>query len=203
MTERGGERPKVRVTDRRHSAKPEGGEAGVNPPASEPDDAPAEARPQDAPADELEAARAQAAEYLDHLQRLQAEFENFRKRTMKEQTRALDAASEGLVRRLLEILDDFQLALASADAKPEFERFFRGFELVYAKLLDVLRAEGLQSIEAVGTPFDPELHEALMGSEADDGEAFVADVLRPGYMLRGRVIRPSGVKVGHRPAPAD
>ena len=198
MTERGGERPKVRVTDRRHSAQPEGGEAGVNPPASDPADA-----QEDRPADELEAARAQAAEYLDHLQRLQAEFENFRKRTMKEQTRALDAASEGLVRRLLEILDDFQLALASADAKPEFERFFRGFELVYAKLLDVLRAEGLQSIEAVGRPFDPELHEALMGSEADDGEAFVADVLRPGYTLKGRVIRPSGVKVGHRPAPAD
>jgi molecular chaperone GrpE len=150
--------------------------------------------------DELAEARAQAAEYLDHLQRLQAEFENYRKRTMKEQTRALEFGSEGLVRRLLEVLDEFQLALASAEARPELDSFTRGFALVHAKLLDSLRAEGLEPVDAVGKPFDPEVHEALMGSSDDEGEHFVQDVLRTGYRLKGRVIRPAGVRVGTRQA---
>jgi len=148
--------------------------------------------------DELAEARAQAAEYLDHLQRLQAEFENYRKRTMKEQTRALEFGSEGVVRRLLEVLDEFQLALASAEARPELDSFTRGFALVHAKLLDSLRAEGLEPVDAVGKPFDPEVHEALMGSSDDEGEHFVQDVLRTGYRLKGRVIRPAGVRVGTR-----
>ncbi len=152
--------------------------------------------------DELAEARARAAEYLDHLQRLQAEFENFRKRTMKEQTRALEFGSEGLVRRLLEVVDEFELALASAGSRPELAPFTRGVELVHAKLLDALRAEGVEPLDAVGRPFDPELHEALMGSSDDEGEHYVEDVLRTGYRLKGRVIRPAGVRVGTRqPAP--
>src|SRR5437764_1286931 len=83
-----------------------------------------------------------------HLQRLQAEFDNYRKRVLKEQTRAVEMASEPVMRRLLEVLDEFDLALMAADRKPEFEQFLRGVELVYAKLADILRAEGLERIEA-------------------------------------------------------
>jgi len=144
---------------------------------------------------ELEHAKRQAAEYLEHLQRLQAEFANFRKRVLKEQTRAVELASEPLMRRLLEVLDEFDLALMAAEQRPDFDKFLHGVELVYAKLKDILAAEGLERIPAEGAPFDPERHEALMQSGSGEGEPVVGDVLRQGYTLRGRVIRPSGVKV--------
>jgi molecular chaperone GrpE len=146
-------------------------------------------------ASDLDRARAEAAEYLDHLRRLQAEFDNFRKRSLKEQTHAVELAAQPVVARLLEVVDDFELALMSAEQKPDFERFRKGVELVYAKLVDALHAVGLKRIEADGAPFDPELHEALMQSGEGEGEPVVADVLRPGYTLKGRVIRPAGVRV--------
>lgn len=154
--------------------------------------------PSGAAGDELTAARAEAAEYLDHLQRLQAEFENYRKRVLREQTRALEFSTEPLMSRLLEVLDEFELALVAAEQRPDFDKFLRGVEIVYAKLLDILRAEGLERIEAGGRSFDPTEHEALFQVEGGDGEPYVADVLRTGYRLKGRVIRPAGVKVARR-----
>jgi molecular chaperone GrpE len=148
--------------------------------------------------DELAEAKAQAAEYLEDLQRLKAEFDNYRKRVIKEQTRAVENAAEPFVGRLLEVLDEFELALVAAEQKPEFEKFLHGVEIVFAKLLDVLRAEGVERIEAQGKPFDPSMHEALFQVEGGEGEPYVADVLRPGYTLRGKVIRPAGVKVARR-----
>ncbi len=147
---------------------------------------------------ELDEARQQAAEYLDHLQRLKAEFENYRKRVLKEQTRAIELASEDLVLKLLSILDDFELALVAAEQKPDLEKFLQGVEMVYAKLVDALRSEGLERIEAKGKPFDPELHEALFQGGDDPGEPFVAEVLRNGYTLKGKVVRPAGVKVDRK-----
>ena len=144
---------------------------------------------------ELESLKRQSAEYLDHLQRLQAEFANYKKRMLKEQTRAVEMATEPMIARLLEVLDEFDLALMAAERKPDFDKFLHGVELVYAKLKDILGAEGLQRIEAEGKPFDPELHEALMQMGGGEGEPVVADVLRNGYTLKGRVIRPAGVKV--------
>jgi len=185
----GAEQPETKVTDRRR-----GRETDAAPGAS----AEAEATPAsagEAESSELEAANAKAAEYLDHLRRLQADFDNYRKRTIKEQTRAIDAAAEPLVQRLLEVLDDFELALMAAEQKPDFDKFLHGVELVYAKLKDSLRAAGLERIEAEGKPFDPEQHEALMQTGGGDGDPVVDDVLRQGYTLKGRVIRPSGVRV--------
>jgi molecular chaperone GrpE len=147
------------------------------------------------PRDELSTARGEAAQYREHLQRLQAEFENYRKRVLREQTMAVDLAARPVILRLLEVLDDFDLALMHAQDRPDFDRFLHGVELVYAKLVDTLRAEGLERIEAQGKPFDPELHEALMQSGDGDGDPVVADVLRPGYSLKGRVLRPAGVRV--------
>jgi molecular chaperone GrpE len=133
--------------------------------------------------------------YREHLQRLQAEFENYRKRVLREQTQAVELAAKPVIQRLLEVLDDFDLALMHAQDRPDFDRFLHGVELVYAKLVDTLRAEGLERIEAQGKPFDPELHEALMQTGSGDGDPVVADVLRPGYTLKGRVLRPAGVRV--------
>jgi molecular chaperone GrpE len=147
---------------------------------------------------DLESAKKEAAEYLEHLQRLKAEFDNYRKRVLREQTRAVEFATEPLMLRLLEVLDEFELALVAAEQKPDFHKFVRGVEMVYAKLADILKAEGLERIDAEGRPFDPALHEALFQVDGGDGEQYVSDVLRTGYTLKGRVIRPAGVKVARR-----
>lgn len=195
------ERPRVKVTDKRR-VRDEGevasaAEADATAPTVGAEGAEGVPGGQASPSEELEAARTEAAEYRDHLVRLQAEFDNYRKRVLKEQTRAVELAAEPLVRRLLEVIDEFELALMAAEQKPDFEKFLRGVELVYAKFMDTMKAEGLERIEAEGRPFDPELHEALMGSAGGDGDLVVADVLRQGYLLRDRVIRPSGVRVTH------
>jgi molecular chaperone GrpE len=145
--------------------------------------------------DDIEALRTEATQYREHLQRLQAEFDNYRKRVLREQTTAVEQAARPVFRRLLEVLDDFDLALMHAQDRPDFDRFLHGVELVYAKLLETLRAEGLEQMDAQGKPFDPENHEALMQTGAGEGDPVVADVLRPGYTLKGRVLRPAGVRV--------
>jgi molecular chaperone GrpE len=187
------ERPRVKITDKRRIRDDDAASA----PADQAGAAPAPETLDEEGSDvttEVDAARAEAAEYLDHLRRLQAEFDNYRKRVLKEQTDAVERAAAPAIQRLLEVLDDFELALMSANDKPDFDRFLHGVELVYAKLADTLKAEGLERIDAQGKPFDPERHEALMQTGEGD-RLVVADVLRPGYTLRGRVIRPAGVRV--------
>ena len=156
---------------------------------------------EEAAASELEADLARLSrleserdEYLDTLRRVQAEFENYRKRVIKEQTALVDRATEGLVEQLLPVLDSFELALKNADDAADFEGVRKGVELVYAELLGVLEKAGLSRIEAEGKPFDPNVHEAVMQEEGD-GDPVVSDVLRTGYTLKGRVLRPAMVKV--------
>lgn len=184
--ERDDDAPVIKVTDKRRFA-----DIGAAPGSGEePGPAPADADTRDAGEAERE-----VDEYRAHLQRLQAEFDNYRKRVLREQTTAVEMAAEPVMRRLLEVLDDFDLALLHATDDVDQDRLLKGVELVYAKLLDALGAEGLERIEAAGQPFDPSLHEALMQSGEGDGEPRVAEVFRPGYTLRGRVIRPAGVRV--------
>jgi molecular chaperone GrpE len=190
--------PRVRITDRRRFANL-GDDAAPADRAGAAAGPSSEGQPSDEEgadvADELAAAQGEARQYLDHLRRLQAEFDNYRKRVVKEQTELAELGAMPVARRLLEVLDDFELALMSAEDQPDFERFLKGIELVYAKLLGALKAEGLERIQADGAPFDPELHEALMQTGEGDGDPVVADVLRPGYTLKGRVLRPAGVRV--------
>ena len=135
-------------------------------------------------------------EYLDTLRRVQAEFENYRKRVIKEQTTLVDRATSGLVEQLLPVLDSFELALDNIDApdSEEVKGVRKGVELVYAELVSVLEKAGVSRVEAEGKPFDPNVHEAVMQEEGD-GEPVVTDVLRTGYTLKGRVLRPAMVKV--------
>ncbi|HSD49396.1 MAG TPA: nucleotide exchange factor GrpE [Actinomycetota bacterium] len=194
------DRPKVRVVDKRRFREsgpvPEGEKTPSGTPAGSGEPTPE--LPPETPADleqELAQARQEVEEYRDHLQRLQAEFDNFRKRTLKEQTRAVELAAQPAMLRLLEVLDDFDLALVAADQTSDFEKFRKGVELVYAKLVDALKAEGLERIQAEGKPFDPVEHEALMQTGQGDGEPRVAEVFRQGYRLKGTVIRPASVRV--------
>ena len=182
------------MTEDRREDRPDGSVEEAAAPEAAASDAGPEAGPKNG-ADDVQTARAEAEQYREHLQRLQAEFDNYRKRVLREQTSAVELAAQPVLRRLLEVLDDFDLALMHAEDRPDFDRFLRGVELVYAKLIDTLRAEGLERMEVRGKPFDPELHEALMQSGEGDGDPVVADVLRPGYTLKGRVLRPAGVRV--------
>ena len=151
---------------------------------------------EDAIAADLDKARAEAESYLDDLRRLQADFDNYRKRTLREQTARTASASQALVARLLPVLDNFELAVSSAERSRDFDRMLKGVEMVFGELREVLEAEGLVRIEAEGKPFDPERHEAVIAVEEEDTEpGMVVDIVRAGYELRGKVLRPAMVKV--------
>jgi molecular chaperone GrpE len=148
---------------------------------------------------ELATAREEAAGHLDDLRRLKAEFDNYRKRILREQTDLAERAAAGMAARLLRILDDFELAVRAAEEHKDFEQMIRGVEMVYGELKELLASEGVAPIEAKGKPFDPNYHEAayeVPGSEG--GEPYVAEVLRTGYVHKGRVLRPAMVKVARR-----
>jgi molecular chaperone GrpE len=150
----------------------------------------------DAIAADLEKARAEAESYLDDLRRLQADFDNYRKRTLREQTARAASASQALVARLLPVLDNFELAVSAAEQSRDFDRMLKGVEMVFGELREVLEGEGLVKIEAEGKPFDPERHEAVIAVEQEDTEpGMVVDIVRTGYELRGKVLRPAMVKV--------
>ena len=145
---------------------------------------------------ELEAA---AAEAKDRYLRLAADFDNYKRRSRQEQLETIQHASTELISRLLPGLDDLHKAL---DHMPEGvdEAWVKGVELSVRKLEEALRAHGLEAIEAVGKPFDPQVHEAIGHEESSEHpEDTVVLVLRPGYRIRGRVVRPALVKVARPP----
>jgi molecular chaperone GrpE len=150
--------------------------------------------------DEIEVLRAERDEYLDALRRLQAEFDNYRKRTLRQQTDLLGRASESLIERLLPILDALDLAVAHSD-EPDVnaEALIEALQQISALARDTLLKEGVERIDAAGVPFDPTVHDAVahLPRAADDPDrgVVVDDVLRAGYQLKGRVLRPAMVRV--------
>jgi molecular chaperone GrpE len=150
--------------------------------------------------DELAKARREAAEHLDDLKRLKAEFENYRKRVLREQTAVIERAAEQVLEKLLPVLDNFELALIAADRTKDYEALVRGVEIVFGELTELMHKEGLHKIDALGKPFDPTTHEAVLevGEGPSEGEPVVAEVVRNGYTLKGKVIRPAMVKVVRR-----
>jgi molecular chaperone GrpE len=131
-------------------------------------------------------AEAERDQYLDSLRRLQADFENYKKRVAKQQIDILERANEGLVLKILPVLDTADLAEAHGSGDVAQLR---------ASLLDVLSKAGLERIDPDGGPFDPNLHDAVAHEPGDGGEQEVAEVLRAGYRWNGRVLRPAMVKV--------
>ena len=146
--------------------------------------------------DGLARAQRERDEYLEHLQRVQADFENYRKRMLREQTALVERATERLVEELLPVLDSLESAVAAVAATggDELAKVRKGLELVQAEMLGVLEKAGLSRIEAEGKPFDPKEHEAVL-QEDGDGEPVVSEVVRTGYRLKGRVLRPAMVRV--------
>ena len=143
--------------------------------------------------DETEALRNENEELIDTLQRLQAEFENYRKRAVRDQESLVARAHERLVKELLPVLDDLERALVAAEQHEE-ATLEEGVRLVHRALADALQREGLAEIETNGR-FDPHVHEALLTQPSEAEEGSVLEVLQKGYRLGDRVLRPSRVVV--------
>jgi molecular chaperone GrpE len=131
-------------------------------------------------------------DYLDSLRRLQADFDNYRKRSFRDQDAAADRAGEKVVNRLLPVLDTFELALTH-ESEPDGSPMAK----LHDTLLGALESEGLQRLAPTGEPFDPATADAVMHEEGDGTSTgpTVSEVLRAGYVWKGRVIRPAMVKV--------
>jgi molecular chaperone GrpE len=149
---------------------------------------------EEGPIPELAAVEKERDDYLDALQRLKAEFDNFRKRTAREHEAMSARANEALLKELLPILDDLERALEAAEQHEE-AKLEDGVRLVQRSLADVARRHGLEEIETDGA-FDPHVHEALLAQPADGAEpGSVLQVLQKGYRLGDRVLRPARVVV--------
>jgi molecular chaperone GrpE len=138
------------------------------------------------------------AELMDMLRRIQADFENYRKRVQREQAVLVERANERLLEELLPVLDSFDGAVSSlgtpAAGEVDVDKLRNGVLGIQTQLVAVLQKSGLERIEAAGAPFDPNEHEAVMQDEGE-GEPHVAQIMRTGYRLKGRVLRPAMVSV--------
>lgn len=148
--------------------------------------------------DQLAVAQAQADKYLDMARRLQADFDNYRKRTQRENEEFRKYACSSIVGDLLTVVDDLDRALEHAGEETEFVKGIRG---VRANLMKVLEANGLKEIPAEGK-FDPEYHEALCTVDGDE-DGLIAEVFQKGYTLNGKVLRYSKVKVTKKKAETE
>ncbi|AHF07873.1 nucleotide exchange factor GrpE [Desulfitobacterium metallireducens] len=145
---------------------------------------------------ELKQSKEQADDYYARLQRLQAEFDNFRKRSQKEREDTLKYASEQVIVAMLPILDNFERAVASSQSNQDFKSFLQGVEMILKQMKTGLEKEGLAPIEAVGQTFDPKLHDAVLQVDSEEyKENTVVEELQRGYYLKDKVLRPSMVKV--------
>jgi len=141
----------------------------------------------------LEASEAERDERTDDLQRVAADFENYRKRVARDQESLVTRAHERLVKELLPVLDGLERALQAA-AEHEEAKLEDGVQLVYRELKDALAREGVAEVEANGK-FDPHMHEALLTQPSDREEGSVLEVLQKGYRLGDRVLRPARVSI--------
>lgn len=144
----------------------------------------------------LAASQQQAGEYLDTMQRVAAEFDNFRKRSVREREEIVDRASQRLIERLLPTLDSFDAALAYQPQTETEENLLAGIADTHRLLMEALAVDGFEPIPADDVPFDPAVHEAVTGPGEGDGELVVTE-MRRGYTLRGRVVRAALVAVRH------
>ena len=134
-------------------------------------------------------------ELTDSLQRLQAEFENYKKQVDKEKVQFMQYSKADLIGKLLPLLDTFEIALKNTN---DAEKFVKGMEMTFAQLFSTLEAEGLKPIETAGKEFDPHLHEVMLRQKSDKDDGTILEELQKGYMLNDNVLRHSKVKVSEK-----
>jgi len=135
------------------------------------------------------------AELTEMLQRLQAEFQNYRKRVDAEKCDFIKCSNAELILRLLPIIDSFEMALKNTAKHSDF---VKGIELIYSQLYDVLEKEGIRRIETTNRKFDHNLHEVMLVAESDAEPDTIIEELQPGYTLNSRVLRPAKVKISKK-----
>ncbi len=150
------------------------------------------------PLDELEELRIQVSESKDKYLRLFAEFENFKKRNIKERLELMKTAAQGTIKDILPVLDDFDRAKTMAEDDNNSETISEGILMVYDKLYKVLAAKGLTPMESTGAQFDPELHEAIseIPASSEEQKGIIIDTVENGYYLNDKIIRFAKVVVG-------
>lgn len=145
---------------------------------------------------ELQKLRAEAEEHKQRLLRTQADFDNFRRRTLKEKEELGKYASAKLITELLPVIDNFERALSTTAENADLSSYAKGVEMIFRQLEGILETEGLTAMEPVGTPFNPEFHQAIMQVESEEyEEGTVVEVVQKGYLLKDKVLRPAMVKV--------
>lgn len=149
---------------------------------------------------ELSESTQKAQEYFDKLLRLHAEFENFKKRSLIQREQFLKFANEGLIRELIGILDNFELAFESANKMDDFKSLHQGVEMILKQIHNLLEKNGVKKIECVGKPFDPAQQEAIGQVETNEHpENTVVEEVQKGYLLEDRLLRPTVVRVSKKP----
>jgi molecular chaperone GrpE len=153
---------------------------------------------QEEPLDELEELKIQVSEGKDKYLRLFAEFENFKKRNIKERLDLMKTAAQDTIVKILPVLDDFDRAKTMAEDDSNSETISDGILMVYDKLYKVLSAKGLTPMESTGEQFDPELHEAIseIPAASEDQKGIIIDTVEKGYYLNDKIIRFAKVVVG-------
>ena len=170
---------------------------GVAPVESGGDDAGSAAGPgpDSALTEQIQKLAAEKQDLTNTLVRLQADFDNYRKRTERERDQARHRGVENLIEQLLPVLDGFDRALAAHD-DPAYEDYRKGFELIRKQLSDLLAKQGVHRIESVGKEFDPNVHHAVEHVPTNDyPDGAVIDEFQPGYTFHHRVLRPAMVRV--------
>ena len=148
----------------------------------------------------LKESSVKADEYLDKLLRIQADFDNYKKRLDRDKTEFIKFANEGIIIQILNIVDDFDRAVEAGKSKHDFDVLYKGIEMIHKDMKEFLEKYGVKEIKANGKPFNPNEHEAMMQEESSEyPEDHVVEELQKGYMLNGRVIRPAKVKVSKKP----
>lgn len=150
----------------------------------------------------LQDAAAEAASLRDKLLRTQADWDNYRKRAIREKEEAVKYAAEGVMERLLPILDSFEMGLQAAKTATEANAIAQGMQMIYSQFQNLLKDVGVETIDAVGHPFDPHRHEALGHQESHEHEeGTVVGQMRKGYKLKDRLLRPASVFVAKKAEP--
>lgn len=149
----------------------------------------------------LESAVGESSQLRDAVARQRAEFDNFRRRTMKEKEQIRDAAREDLLAKLLPVMDNFERAIQSAETAADPKSIRDGVTMVSGQLARILQAEGLERMNALNAPFDPNQHEAIATEERSDiDDNHVCEEMLPGYRYNDKIIRAAMVKVAKAPA---
>ena len=146
--------------------------------------------------DRLKEKECEAQEYVSTLQRLQADFENYKKRLLKEKAEVTESAAKNLILELIPVVDNLERALGASKETEDFDALAKGVEMVHAQLLDVIKKAGVSQLDPHEQEFDPFHHEAVMQVESDEHpENTVVEVFQKGYLLKGKLLRAAVVKV--------